>query len=335
MKNIYILFLLILVSCKPKIENQLTKLDLSKKKYFLGKRDCCNDEYMIFELKDKDNSLRGKVTHISFIKDSSTSIKGTIKDSIINFTYKESGWRDSTAYGIIGMNEIKIKLNGYNKLTLQEIDSNTYYRKYLEVYPKLMNLEKDTILGNYLFEIRIKNWNSRTGYGKSTITIKDKTSREEIQQIKSDEFYYPIKNKLYSGYGGDYNFDGYIDLSYSTGKKGPYASYSANYYIYDKSEKRFIRNIEYENIANSVAFKVDTINKIMISYNKGSCCIHYTDAYKWKNNKIELFKTLIVDSQYRNRVILKERFDGKLKTIIDEPYQNFTDKEIEKIYKNF
>ena len=335
MKSYYIIIFILLVSCQQKTKNKLTRLDLNKKKYFVGKRECCNDEYMTFEFQNKNDSLKGKVTHISFIEDSPSLINGTIKDSIIEFTYKESGIKNSIARGIIGCNKIIIILNNHYKLTLQEIDSNTYIKKHLKAYPKLITLKKDTVIGDYLFEIRVRNWNLRTRHGESTITIKDKTSKEEIQKIKSNEFYFYNKDALYFDYEGDYNFDNNTDLSFSTGTNGPYASYSANYYIYDKAEKKFIRSIEYENIANSVSFEVDTINKIMISNNKGSCCIHYTDAYKWKNNKIELVKSLIVDSQNRDSIILKERFNGKLKTIINKPYKNFTDKEIEKIYKNF
>ncbi len=333
MKNICILFLILLVSCQRNMENKSTSFDLSKRKYFLGTRKCCHDEYMIFEFQTKNNSLKGKVTNIRFIRDSSSILKGTIKDSIIEFTYEEQ--RIEKAHGIIGNKEIKIKLNDYYQLTLQEIDSSTYFKKYLKAYPKLITLKKDTIIGDYLFEIKVSDWNSRTHYGKSTITIKDKASKKEIQQIKSDAFYFYNKDKLYFNYSEDYNFDHHNDLSFSTGTNGPYMSYSANYYIYDKVEKKFLRNIEYENIANALSFRVDTINKIMISHNRGSSSIHYTDAYEWKNNKIELVKSLTIDKQYQRKVILKKRIHGELKTIIDEPDSNFTDDEMNKVYESF
>lgn len=233
------------------------------------------------------------------------------------------------------MNEIKLKLNGHNKLILKEIDSITYFKKYFKTHPKLLTLKKDTILGDYIFNIKVEKWNSRTYRRKSTITIKDKISKEEIQKIKSDEFYFYKKDKLYFSHGEDYNFDDNTDLSFSTGTNGPYASFSANYYIYDKAAKKFIRNIEYESIANSVSFEVDSINKTMISQNKSSCCIHYTDAYKWNDGKIELVKSLEVDDQDKKKIILKKRIRGKLKTIINEPILNFTEKEISKLYENF
>jgi len=337
MKNIYILCLIVFMSCQDKTATKLPRFDFSKTKYFLAERDCCSNmgDYMLFEFKDKKDSLKGIATHISFFKDSPTVIKGTLKDSIIKFTYKESGRKDSTAYGIIGKDQIKLQLNGHNNLTLKEIDSITYYTKYLEAHPKLLTLQKDTIIGDYLFELKIKNWNSRTKHGVSTITIKDKTSKADIQQITSEAFYFYNKDKLYFDYYEDYNFDNITDLSFYTGTKGPYASNSFNYYIYDKAEKKFIRSIAYETIANAVSFEVDTVDNRMLSYNKGSCCMHYADAYKWVNDTLQLVKSLSVDNQYKHRVILKQRIDGQLKTILDKPDSHFTEQDMTKIYDSF
>ncbi len=222
-----------------------------------------------------------------------------------------------------------------SKSFLKQIDAEIFHNKINEVlFPKLITLKGDTVIGNYLFEIEVNDWNEYTNYGNTTVVIKDKSTKEVIQTITSDRFWFsPF---LYFGYDTDYNFDNINDLYFYNGNNGGYGTPTYCYYIYDKKLNKFIYNQQLEYLAACMGMKVDKAKKRIISYAKSGCCWHKQEAYVAKGDTFILMKRLVNDEFNYPKSIILERFFPNGKTNKKTYYiDKITKKQIDRLYENF
>lgn len=175
--------------------------------------------------------------------------------------------------------------------------------------PILETLKRDTIIGNYKFEVIVENWNPETYYGNSRINIIDKKTNNLLQVIKSDNFHF---NQYLSFNYTDMNFDDIKDLVFFNGFKGDYGSQTFDYYIFDQKKNKFLLNEQLASIAGCINIEVDSINKRIISYCKSGCCKHYQKAYIFNGQKFIEVKSMEID--HANKVIIKTKVNGKWKT---------------------
>jgi hypothetical protein len=202
--------------------------------------------------------------------------------------------------------------NKSNKSDTAFLESNTEINQ-INKQLHLETLKRDTVIDNYSFELIVENWSPETYYGNSTLVIKNLISGEIIQILKSDNFHF--NQHLYFDFK-DMNFDSNKDLVFFNGFNGGYGTQTYDYYLFNKKVKKFELNNELGIIAGCLGIKVDTVNKRIVSYAKGSCCWHETKAFLAKDNQFVEVKSLIIDQDSKNEIILKEKINGKWKTTL-------------------
>ena len=345
---IRILILILIFSACSSTEEDNTKTvlrkdTLNKVNYYFVDRDSISYKDILYKIRFKNNSISGHEMYLGKYLDKvdSMPIRGIIGGMKIEwFTYK----RDSKiifSKGKIDANEeIKVERTSVADSTktdtifLQKIDVETYDKKIAEALapPKLITVRKDSVIGNYLFELEIKNWDIKTFYGNTTFVIKNKTTKEIIQTIRSDKFYFNYTFDF--GYDTDFNFDGITDLHFYNGNNGDYGTATFDYYIYDRNKKQFIYNEDLVEMSGCTGITLDKKRKRVIAHAKSGCCWHQEEAYIPSGNKFILTKSLVVDHFKYNNVILKEKINGKWKTK-KWSLDSLTEKEVDKLYKDF
>lgn len=315
------------------------KEQLNGEKFYLGYR---NNSDILYKLIFNNDSITGEVVYLGKYLDSITPLplKGTIKNTEVIWTSYQYGDKRFLSSGQINSNnELSISRSlirdslEIDSVFLKQINIETYNQKIKEALfpPKLITLKKDTTINNFLFELKVENWNPKTFYGNTTLKIKDKTSKKLIQTLSSDNFWF--NENLYFGYETDYNFDTITDLSFYNGDNGGYSTMTFDYYLFDKEKELFIRNKQLEEIARGMGIEVDASNKRIISYFKSGCCTHLTEAYSVNKNKYTLIKSLLVD-ELNNNIVIKDKVREKWKTI-KKPFSTFTNEQIDSLYNEF
>lgn len=308
--------------------------------YYLGKRHNGGDIIYNFQLIDQ--TLKGHVSYLSPYLDKidSMPITGSIDESQIEWHSYQKGYKRFYNSGIIDLNgEIKIarflpnELNQIDSVFLTRINVETYQNKITESLapPALITMARDTVIGNYIFELVVNNWNPKTFMGKTVLTIKDKTSKGIIQILKSDNFWFD--RHLNFGYGSDYNFDKIPDLSFYTGNNGSYGSPSSDYYIFDPDKNEFIYSQQLAYIADGLSIEFDTEKRRIKTFNKSGCCYHIQEVYIVQQDSIVLMKQLIEDEGI-NKLIIKSKSNQKWNTV-EKTLSDLTSEELSKIYDNF
>lgn len=235
-KIIYILTILFIISCKQKTE-KLLYLAESKR-----------DSEFLFRLNREKDSIKGIMIDLNH-KDS-LPIKGIVKNNIFKFigrsNRKEELHFDKKIWACIKSDNETLKLRPIIK---KEYDS--IFEQYLFPETAYKYLKKDTIIGDYLFEIRMKNWLQSTKKADTEIRIKDKNTNKLIQTMFSkDWIIYIQKNMFIFYYNEDYNFDGYNDLIFFKGfidvpdseNVKAYPRPTHEYYLFDKESNSFVLN---------------------------------------------------------------------------------------------
>lgn len=342
-----LILILFLSACsttkKDKTKAVLRKDTLNKVNYYFVDRDSISYKDILYKIRFKNNAISGHEIYLGKYLDKvdSLPIRGIIGSMKIEwFTYNYDTKRFFSK-GKINLNEeMKIERKWMRDTTrkdtifLQKIDFETYNEKIAEALapPKLITVKKDTIIGKYLFELEIKNWNKKTFYGNTTFVIKDKTTKEVIQTICSDKFYFNYTFDF--GYDTDFNFDNITDLHFYNGNNGGYGTVTYDYYIYDKRKKEFVHNAELAEMGACTGITLDKKKKRIISHAKSGCCWHKEEAYIAKGNKFILIKSLVVDHFKHNNVILKEKIKEKWKTK-KWSLDSLTDKQVDSFYEQF
>ena len=325
--SVIVLIVSIIISCKKKYE--LTP-------YYLALDDN-KRQFALLQITTKKDSVFGNVFWIN--PKETTQIKGYLKDSVLTFrTYRNNVDENFEYIGII-KNDNQIFLNRREVDSIFKPDNfilnKISFEKYSSIQqkvlapPKLLELRKDTIIGDYLFELKVKNWNPETMLGNTTFVIKNKISKETLQTINSNEFNF---NKYLSYIFNDINFDGVNDLTFFTGFNGSYGSQTYAFYIYNIKKKRFIFNEQLTSIASGMGIEFDTIKKRILSFEKSGCCWHQQEGFVFNGDSLILIKRMTIDE--KDEITIENKVKGKWykthKKVSD--YKTNKDSDIWKIF---
>ncbi len=122
-------------------------------------------------------------------------------------------------------------------------------------------------------------------------------------------------------YFEDYNFDGLEDLAVQDGYNGGYAGPSYQIYLFSNQSKKFIRSAGFTRLGQSPyfgMFGVDYKKKIIRTFYKSSCCMHYLEEYKVSNNRLK--KVTEINEYYNfkgdgmTEIETKKLINGKWRT---------------------
>jgi hypothetical protein len=304
-KHWTILFAIILCfACKEKS---------SLHSYYLA-LDEQNEKFALFEIRLSNDSINGSVFWIN--RKDTSQLKGYLKDSVFIFnSFKNGVDEDFEFTGILRSNKIFLTRRDRNtdsdfedKFELNSISSKEYQLliKKTLAPPVLINLKKDTIIDDYLFEVNVKNWNPETMYGNSSIVIKEKESKRITQVIYSGSFNF---NRNMSFDYRDLNFDHIKDLIFYTGNNGSYMSQTFDYYIFNPDKNKFIFNKQLTEIGSGMGIEIDTINKRILSFQKSGCCWHQQEGYVFKKDSLILVKKMTIDEM--EVVTIEQNINGK------------------------
>ena len=318
---------LLIISCKKKHELNPYYLALDEDK----------NQFALFQIKIKKDSVFGNVFWIN--RKDTTQIKGYLKDSVLIFrTYRNDIDENFEYEGIIKTgSEIFLKRREVDSIfkpdnfILKTISFEKYslIQKKVLAPPKLLELKKDTIIGEYLFELKVKNWNPETMLGNTTFTIKNKKSNETLQTIISNEFNF---NKHLSYGFSDINFDGINDLTFFTGFRGSYGTQTYDYYIYNTEKNKFVFNKQLTDIASGMGIEFDTVKKRILSFEKSGCCWHKEEAFVFKGDSLMLIKRMTIDE--KEDVTIENKIKGKWHKTYKKVEDFKTNKDSD-IWKNF
>ncbi|WP_233194623.1 hypothetical protein, partial [Aquimarina sp. I32.4] len=295
------------------------KLPLNEVNYYLGNRIYSND--ILYKINFNKDTLSGHVIYLDQYLDEIDylPLQGLVtKDSVkwITERFNQDYFSNTGILSTTG--EIKIQRNlvrtneKIDSVFLTKITLQDYKQKIQEALapPELINIKKDTIIDNYLFELTVNNWNPETFYGNTTFIIKNKTTKKVLQTILSDNFWF--NENLFFGFNTDYNFDGIKDLTFYNGNNGGYGTMTYDYYIYDINKDQFILNNDLSKIASGMGIEIVPDKKQIISYQKSGCCWHEKTTYAIINNKFCPILILEVDEDdFPYHKLTKIKWDKK------------------------
>ncbi len=121
----------------------------------------------------------------------------------------------------------------------------------------------------------------KTSLNDNTLKVSIMKYGKDFQEISQpylgDDF-----NKETDIIWGDFNFDGYRDISITNGLQGSYGAKSYNVYVYNITKKAFVRSEELSELAHNSAgmFEYFPKTKTIKTYDKEGCCKMHFYTYK-------------------------------------------------------
>ena len=296
---------------------------------------------VLYRLDFDSNTISGSVIYLREFMDEidSLPLKGEISETTVSWTSYRNGYERFFSQGqIYESNDIQISRYlpsdsvAIESMRLIPIDFKTYSHKIESALssPELLVLHKETVIGTYLFQLKVTDWNPKTHFGKTTLKVINNKDKKEVQTIQSDRFWFD--KHLNFDNETDYNFDNIPDLTFSNGYNGSYGTATRDYYIFNEEKGEFVYNEQLTDIGAGTGIEIDPIQKRIVSYNKSGCCMHYQQAYVAKKDTFIMTKSLFVEDD--GKVIVEERVNGKLEQT-EKAYSEYTAKEINQLYLNF
>jgi hypothetical protein len=183
------------------------------------------------------------------------------------------------------------------------------------------NFVENDLSNQYSVKFVVAKCEDNTCFGKGIITISSKENFNIIQTIYSEDLYFYTEEgstnriKKTSTYKeedgtivsyqedlpvafGDYNFDGFEDVAVRNGNNSSYNESSFDIYIYNVNTKQFLLSKELTELAstNLGMFRIDKVNKHIITFQKSGCCSHTTNEYFFFDKGLKLIKEKFEDS---------------------------------------
>ena len=250
---------------------------------------------MKFNLIQKSDSIFGEYYYVKSGKDSKIFLNGTFRNGKIiaeerAYDSKKQEYL-SSGYFNIEVGDSKTISGTWGKSRSEAIKPNA-----LKV--KLLGRESLNVFDPLKFKYTISKKRAKydnisevaaSYYSITALDIDDKINNHQTLIGFNDLDLVDDKGELELE---DMNFDGYLDLkiliNYPDMTKG---DYSYIYYIYDKTQRKFIRNKVLDDIG--IAF-FDATNQSVVKYDADGRGNEGTITYKWQDEKLHLTKEVRV-----------------------------------------
>jgi hypothetical protein len=254
----------------------------------------------------------------------------TIKDTAVSLKIFDTGHRDiDTLTGYANKDSIAWDINTdrrdgsyyYNgiinnkgdihledSLALKSISKKEFDSIIKEAFhPKLVEKQKVFVMGNYIFDIKVKDWDYHDYKGTTYVFVKDKKTKKLLQTIKSKDFVF--YNDISFWYE-DLNFDGRKDLGFYIGNLGNYGAPATNYYLFNQENQHFEYSDEFSMIM-TYGSESNAKDKTITSFSSGSLGTHYANKYKIEGTEFTLIKKMFIESDSKTSVTIEELKNGK------------------------
>lgn len=183
------------------------------------------------------------------------------------------------------------------------------------------------------FDIRIKVEGCDGDYckGPAEFSFFKKGSSTAYQVIKLDETDMDLSNDgqplvnttlLYDKQSvvnvDDFNFDGMEDVALCNGTYGSYNGPSYDIYLSSRKAGKFVLSQAFSELGEHLGmFTVDKKRKLLETFDKSGCCLHYTERYKVVANKpVKVFEEeedATIPDEKRVKITTKTLVGGKWK----------------------
>ncbi|MBV9243097.1 MAG: hypothetical protein JO314_13950 [Acidobacteria bacterium] len=143
-------------------------------------------------------------------------------------------------------------------------------------------------------KVRVSKCDQDSCTGKASFSFYKKGGTVPYQVINVKDTYVDLSNggkplvnttMLYDQQSvinvGDYNFDGMDDVAICNGTSGAYGSPSYDIYLSSRTAGKFVYSAALSKLGDRLGmFEVMKKEKLLQTFDKDGCCLHYTERYK-------------------------------------------------------
>jgi hypothetical protein len=168
--------------------------------------------------------------------------------------------------------------------------------------------------------------------GKASFSFYKKGGTTPYQVIKLEDTYLELsdegqaKTNITRSYDDqsvinveDFNFDGMEDVAICDGANGSYGMPSYQIYLSSRSAGKFVLSKPLTELGQHLGmFEVDKQKKVLRTFDKSGCCLHYTDEYSVVNNRpVKVFaeeEDATIPDDTKVKITTKKLVNGKWQT---------------------
>jgi hypothetical protein len=117
----------------------------------------------------------------------------------------------------------------------------------------------------------------------------------------------------------DFNFDGMADVAICDGTNGSYAMPSYRIYLSSRSAGKFVYNRAFSQLGRHLGmFEVDKRKKVLRTFDKSGCCLHYVEEFSVvRNRPVKTFteeEDATIPDETKVKITTKKLVKGKWQT---------------------